>query len=120
MTGRGRAGIGAAIAATALACPAVAGAHGLVQRANLAIPEWLFGTAAAVVLVVSFLALGLLWSKPRIEGSNGWRPLPGLGPVLGSPVLETVCQVAGALLLIVVIAAGFAGVQQADDNLAPT
>src|SRR4051812_16123996 len=120
-TGRRRAAaFAAAIGVAAVAWPAAADAHGLIQRANLPIPEWLFGTAAAVVLVVSFLALGLLWSKPRIEGSNGWRPLPGLGPVLGSPLLETICQVAGALLLVVVLAAGFAGVQEADDNLAPT
>ena len=48
-------------------------AHGLVQRANLPIPEWLFFLAAAVVLVVSFVALALLWSKPRLEQSAGAR-----------------------------------------------
>ncbi|MDQ3997338.1 MAG: hypothetical protein M3303_10010, partial [Gemmatimonadota bacterium] len=49
------------VAAVALVVPAAAQAHGLVQRANLPIPEWLFGTAAAIVLVVSFAALALLW-----------------------------------------------------------
>ena len=46
-------------------------AHGLVQRANLPIPEWLFFWAAAVVLVVSFVALALLWSAPAARA----RPL---------------------------------------------
>src|SRR3954447_24260103 len=111
-----RVGIAAAVAAAAVACPAVADAHGLIQRANLPIPEWLFGGAAAAVLVVSFLALGLLWSRPRIEGSDAWRPLPWAGRVLGSTALETACQVIGALLLVVVVVSGFAGVQESDDN----
>src|SRR3954447_26933815 len=100
--------------------PAAAQAHGLIQRANLPIPEWLFGGAAAVVLVVSFAALALLWSRPRIEGSSTWRPLPVVGRLLGSPALETVCQALGALLLVVVVVAGFAGVQDPDGNLEPT
>ena len=39
-------------------------------------PEWLFGWAAAIVLVISFVALAVLWPKPRLE-EPGWRPLPG-------------------------------------------
>ena len=59
-------------------------AHGLVQRSSLPIPEWLFGWAAAAVLCVSFVALAVLWPRPRLE-HPGWRPLPGgLGRVLGS------------------------------------
>src|SRR5438093_2569221 len=95
-----------AVAVAAL-CPAAAHAHGLIQRANLPIPEWLFGWAAAMVLLVSFAALAVLWPQPRIEGAYAWRPLPGVGRVLGSPALETVCQAVGAVLLLIVIAAGF-------------
>jgi hypothetical protein len=95
-------------------------AHGLIQRANLPIPEWLFGGAAAVVLVVSFLALAVLWPQPRIEGANGWRPLPGAGRPLGSRVLEEACQAVGVALLALVLVAGFAGEQGADENFAPT
>ena len=58
------------IAATALVAPATASAHGLVQRSNLPIPEWLFGWAAAIVLVISFVALAALWPKPRLEGAR--------------------------------------------------
>jgi hypothetical protein len=36
-------------------------AHGLVLRSDLPIPEWLFAWAAAMVLVVSFVALAVLW-----------------------------------------------------------
>ena len=41
--------------------PAVAEAHGLVQRQQLPIPQWLFAWAAAAVLVISFFALAVLW-----------------------------------------------------------
>ena len=42
-------------------------AHGIVGRADLPIPETLFGAAAAAVLVVSFFALALGWSRPRLK-----------------------------------------------------
>src|ERR671923_1875561 len=42
-------------------------AHGIVGRADLPIPEAMFGAAAAAVLVISFLALATLWSEPRLE-----------------------------------------------------
>ena len=59
-------------------------AGGLVGRADLPIPEWLFGWAAAMVLVVSFVALAVLWPEPKLEGDR-WRPLPGgVGRVLAA------------------------------------
>src|SRR5829696_8538877 len=94
-------------------------AHGLVQRANLPLPEWLFGWAAAVVLVVSFAALGLLWSRPRLENDD-WRPLPwGIGVVLGSRAVEIICGALGVLLLVVTIVAGYAGSPDALSNFTP-
>jgi len=51
---------GALLLAAALLWPSAAQAHGIVQRSNLPIPEWLFGWAAALVLVVSFAALAAL------------------------------------------------------------
>jgi hypothetical protein len=95
-------------------------AHGLVQRANLPIPEEMFFGAAAIVLIVSFLALAALWPKPKLERDH-WRPLPGpVGRALGSPVLETACGVLGVLLLAVVIVSALAGTENALDNFAPT
>jgi hypothetical protein len=95
-------------------------AHGLVQRANLPIPEEMFFGAAAVVLIVSFLALAALWPKPKLEADR-WRPLPGgLGRLLGSRALEAVCGAAGVVLLIVVVVSGLAGTDNGLDNFAPT
>src|SRR5205085_5493595 len=49
--------------------PAAASAHGLSGRADLPIPAWLFGWAASIVLVVSFVALAALWKQPRLENA---------------------------------------------------
>ena len=111
---------GAALLLAGAALPAAAQAHGLIQRANLPLPEWLFGWAAAVVLVVSFVALAILWPQPRLE-EDRWRPLPGrLGRALGSRALEIVAGAIGVGLLALVLVAGYAGTQNAASNLAPT
>jgi hypothetical protein len=105
-------------AALLLAAPASAGAHGLVQRESLPIPQWLFGWAAAVVLVVSFFALAVLWPRPRLERA-GWRPVPA-GSVLGSRAWDVVLGAVGVALLVTVLVAGYAAGGSALDNLAPT
>jgi hypothetical protein len=95
-------------------------AHGLVARSDLPIPEWLFGWAAAMVLVVSFVALAILWPEPRLEKER-WRPLPGgLGRLLGSRVVELLCGAIGVFLLGVVVYAGLRGAQSPTANFAPT
>ena len=107
------------IGASLLAVPASASAHGLVQRSNLPIPEWLFGWAAAIVLVISFVALAALWPSPRMEERPSFKPLPG-GAVLGSRAVEVVCGAIGVALLVVVLLAGYIGSGVALDNFAPT
>ena len=95
-------------------------AHGLVARSDLPIPEWLFGWAAAMVLVVSFVALAILWPEPRLE-REGWRPLPAwLGRVLTSRAVEILCGAIGIFLFGLVIYTGLEGVQSSTANFAPT
>ena len=85
-------------------------AHGLVQRANLPLPEWLFGWAAAVVLVVSFAALAVLWSGAAPgAGPAGARCRPASPALLGSKALEVILGAFGFLLLVVAIVAGYVG-----------
>jgi hypothetical protein len=105
------------VLAGALLWPTAAQAHGIVQRADLPLPDWLFGWAAALVLVVSFVALAALWPSPRLEGDTEWRPLPG-GALLGSRPVEVACGAIGAGLLVVVVVAGFAAPQSALENFA--
>ena len=121
MPRRWAAALVAAVAVTALAVPATAAAHGLVGRADLPIPAWLFGWAAAVVLIVSFAALALLWQTPRLEGDERFRPLPeGLSFALINPATEVFAGLIGVALLGVTIWAGLAGVQSPQANFAPT
>ncbi|MBI5104351.1 MAG: fenitrothion hydrolase [Solirubrobacterales bacterium] len=103
-----------AVAAAALIAPAGAWAHGLVGRQDLPIPRWLFAWGAAVVLVVSFVALAVLWATPRLQQVQERR-------LLGVPrALEVVAGGLGVAAFAVVVYAGFAGTQSATANLAPT
>ena len=95
-------------------------AHGLVQRANLPIPEWLFAWAAGAVLLISFAALAVLWQEPRLESGDA-RPLWGrLGRAIVSAPVRGLCGAVGFALLAVVVWAGLAGDQVPTGNLAPT
>jgi hypothetical protein len=107
----------AALAALVL-LPATADAHGLVQREQLPIPQWLFAWAAAAVLVISFFALAVLWPQPRLE-RDSWKPMPG-GRLIADTWVQALCGAIGVLLLVVTIAAGYVGAGTALDNWAPT
>ncbi len=110
----------AAAGASALLAAEPAAAHGLVQRSDLPLPEWLFGWAAGVVLVVSFLALALLWPRPKLEGA-AFRPLPGgLGRLPASRALRAAGGTVGVLLLALTIVSGLAGPEDPQANFAPT
>ncbi len=113
-----RAAPAAAVAVAALLAPASAQAHGLVQREQLPIPQWLFAWAAAAVLVISFFALAVLWPQPKLEHDD-WREVPG-GRVLGSGRVQALWGALGVLLLVVTILAGYIGRGTALDNFAPT
>jgi hypothetical protein len=95
-------------------------AHGLVVKSDLPIPEWLFGWAAAMVLIVSFVALAALWPEPRLQ-MEGWRPLPrGIGKVIASRPVEIVCGAIGVFLLGFVVYCGLEGTQAVAANFTPT
>ncbi|MEA2360355.1 MAG: hypothetical protein QOI62_3615 [Solirubrobacteraceae bacterium] len=100
--------------AVALALPAGALAHGFVGKQDLPIPRWLFAWGAAVVLVVSFVGLAILWPRPRLERADErrlWR-----APV----ALEVLCGAIGVGAFAATVYAGFTGSQTVTANLAPT
>src|SRR5271166_989014 len=93
------------LAFTALALPASAQAHGIVGRANLPIPVWLFSWAAAIVLVVSFVALSTMWRTPRLQQQHrrALVPIPR--------AVDWLAGLAGVGLFALVLYSGFAGAQ---------
>ena len=101
--------------ATALMLPSPALAHGIGGKTDLPVPRWLFAWAAAVVLVVSFVALATLWPKPRLERARS-------RVVFHLPrVLDLLCGAIGVAIFAVVLYAGFAGEQELPTaNLEPT
>jgi len=106
--------------AGSLVLAANASAHGLAGRADLPIPEWLFGWGAAMVLVVSFVGLAVLWPEPRLQ-TPGWRPLPGgIGRALASRPVDIVCGAFGVFLVGVVVYAGLRGTPSPAANFTPT
>jgi hypothetical protein len=89
-------------------------AHGLVGRTDLPIPKWLFGWAAAIVLVLSFAALAVLWPKPELQEERGRRLFRM--PRFAEPLLGLI----GVASFVAVVYSGLRGAQDAQDNLAPT
>jgi hypothetical protein len=95
--------------------------HAIGGVRDLPIPLWLFYYGGAVVLVLSFVALGVLWRRPRLEGSDEGRPLPeGLQRFLLSTALRVVVGGAALGLLILLFLASLLGEPSAGQNLAPT
>jgi hypothetical protein len=94
--------------------PPVADAHGLVGRADLPIPTWLFGWAAAIVLAASFAALSVLWREPRLQEPRERR-------LVRIPrVVDAVCGALGIAYFVLVVYAGFEGSDVATANIADT
>ena len=89
-------------------------AHGLVGRTDLPIPKWLFGWAAAIVLVLSFAALAALWPKPELQEPRGrhWFRMPRF--------VEPLVGLIGVASFVVLVYSGLAGAQDSQSNLAPT
>lgn len=97
-----------------------AAAHGIGGRLDLPVPIWLFVYGAAVVVVISFVALGVLWREPRLEGKTLGRPLPEpFQATLRSRVTDAAVRTLAVLIFGLVFAAAAAGRDQAFFNIAP-
>jgi hypothetical protein len=98
----------------ALALPASADAHGIVGKADLPIPVWLFSWTAAIVLVISFVALSTMWTRPQLQEQRLRRlfRLPR--------ALEWFAGLFGVAVFALVVYSGFAGAQVTQANFSVT
>ncbi|MCY7365709.1 MAG: hypothetical protein LH469_10450 [Frankiaceae bacterium] len=95
-------------------------AHGVGSRADLPVPLTLALYGAGLAVLVSFLALVLLWRTPRLRGDAAGRPLPGVvQAVVDSPVTKGVLRAVVLLLTLVVVAVALVGPPSPNDNLSP-
>ncbi|CAN5459358.1 hypothetical protein BH20ACT17_BH20ACT17_04790 [soil metagenome] len=104
--------VAAALLIAVVAAPEAALAHGGgVGREDLPIPKWLFGWAASIVLIASFVGLAVLWQRPRLEQPAERRlaSVPRL--------LEPICGAIGVGLFVLVVYAGLAGTQESTSNI---
>ena len=95
-------------------------AHGVGTRADLPVPVTLAIMGAAVAVLVSFLALGLLWPTPRLRGEQAGRALPlGLQKLLDSPVLRVVLRLLALAISGLVLSVALFGPVDPPANIAP-
>ena len=96
-------------------------AHGIGGVRDLPVPTWLFLYGAGVVLVVSFVALGVLWRRPLLERYRPGRPMPSLVQrIVLSRALHIAAGFVSFGLLVVVALAALLGSRTPAFNLAPT
>ena len=95
-------------------------AHGLGGVKDLPVPGWLFYYGAALVLILSFLALWALWKRPLLAEKSRGRPLPeGLESVLRNRAVRLLAGAVSLALFVLVWVAAAIGDTSPDENLAP-
>jgi hypothetical protein len=96
-------------------------AHGIGGVRDLPVPESFFYATAAIVLVVTFVALGALWRKPLLERGAAGRELPmGIDRLLRSAALRLVLGALSVVVLVVTIWSALGGTTVPIQNFAPT
>jgi hypothetical protein len=96
-------------------------AHGIGGVRDLPLPISFFYATAAVVLVISFILLGLLWERPVLQRHARGRALGRLlQTVLLSRLLRVVVQTISVALLVLVLMTALFGTSLELLNFAPT
>lgn len=93
-------------------------AHGLGGRTDLPLPTWMFSYGAAAALLISFMALAVLWPTARLEGGTAERTLGDTtrGALRG---LAVAVRLIGLAAFALVIVAAAIGDNSSRTNLAP-
>ncbi|WP_405852776.1 hypothetical protein OG361_08790 [Streptomyces sp. NBC_00090] len=95
-------------------------AHGVGSQHDLPLSPFYAYAGAFAALLVSFLALGLLWSSSRFRGDRAGRPLPAaVQRVADAPATRTTLRLLGAALALLFLAHLLLGPDDPDHNPAP-
>ncbi|MGI9594639.1 MAG: hypothetical protein ACR2QK_00685 [Acidimicrobiales bacterium] len=91
-------------------------AHGIGERGDLPLPLYLFTWGMVLALVISFVALGVLWTEPRLARASTGERVVDYRTV---QVLHWLGRIAGFALYLVCMYAAFFGVDARDRNILP-
>jgi len=95
-------------------------AHGVGGRTDLPVPLALALYGSAFAVVISFLALVVLWRTPRLRGDAAGRALPRVVQgVVDSPVARALLRALVLALAVLVVAVALFGPASSSANLAP-
>ncbi len=95
-------------------------AHGVGSRHDLPLSPFYAYAGAFAALLVSFLALGLLWSSSRFRGDLAGRPLPAaLQRAADAPALRTALRLLGSAAALLFLLHLLLGPDDPDRNPAP-
>ncbi|MFF0475787.1 hypothetical protein [Streptomyces sp. NPDC004284] len=95
-------------------------AHGVGSQHDLPLSPFYAYAGAFTALLVSFLALGLLWSSSRFRGDLSGRPLPAaLQRMADAPATRTALRLLGAALALLFLLHLLLGPDDPDRNPAP-
>ncbi|MGH4023349.1 MAG: hypothetical protein ACRDRV_02060 [Pseudonocardiaceae bacterium] len=94
-------------------------AHGIGTRSDLPLPVWLAALGAGTALMISFVALAMLWRGPRLNRDAG-VPLPrALTRLADARATRLLLQGLALAAMVLVCVVGFIGPREAGLNLAP-
>lgn len=93
-------------------------AHGIGGRSDLPLPLWMFSYGAGTALLISFVALRVLWPRPRLDAAAEGRLAPGWLATAASAA-GLLGQITGVAVFGLVLAAAAFGSSSSAANLAP-
>ncbi len=109
-------GVALTVPIAMLLFPDIASAHALVGRKDLPVPAWLFAWGASLVLIISFGLLSVAWTTARLQ-TEDWRAMPRwFSGVVLNVATQIVCGLIGVGLLVLVLYAGFQGIEDPTQN----
>ena len=95
-------------------------AHGVGTRADLPVPVTFVVIGAAIAVLTTFLALGVLWPRPRLRGDAGGIAIPVVVQrVLDSTVLRVLLRLLALAATTLVLTVALVGPADPPANIAP-